>query len=147
MEELVKLQGEGALTKVIPNMHITFLHGTLKPFPSMLMGKEIPIAITGYASDGKNSGFSVLLPPQLNEYYENPNPPHITVSLGEDGRAVDTGLLHFTPLEKVINITGKLGYCVYHKDPNSKKDSKKKEERSYCWDNSIFNEKAQNESR
>ena len=42
--------------------------------------------------------------------------PHITVSLSENGRAVDTGELEFKKLSKPVKITGKFGFYLKEKD-------------------------------
>ncbi len=117
-EKLVKLQ-KMMLSDIVKDMHITFKFGEIEQFPPELMEKEFFVKIIGYAADGKNSGFQVELPEELNKYYKNQNGPHITVSLGEvdgiKGKAVDTGTLNFEPIEEQIEISGKLGYFVFEK--------------------------------
>ena len=115
-EKLVELQEKG-LNDIVKDMHITFKFGETEQYPPELMGKEFTLKIIGYASDGKNSGFQVELPEELSSYYQNQNGPHITVSLGEidgvKGKAVDTGILNFEPIEEPIEISGRLGYFVF----------------------------------
>ncbi len=71
------------------------LHCTFKYHPSNaeifnnIVGKTYDVYLTGYASDGLNSGFMVSLPDELIEFYINYceenatqlKPPHITASL------------------------------------------------------------------
>ena len=117
-QQLVNLQKNG-LKNNIENMHITFKFGNTEKYPDELMAKEFNFKITGYASDGKNSGFTVELPKELKKYYKSSNIPHITVSIGEvdgvKGKPVDTGKLNFKPLDKPAEIYGKLGYFIYGK--------------------------------
>ena len=117
-EKLIELQKD-KLNSVVKDMHITFKFGQLNPFPSELMEKIFEVKIIGYASDGRNSGFQVELPEELKPYYENQNPPHITVSLGEvdgvKGKAVDTGTLKFEALGEAVSIPSQLGYFVFGK--------------------------------
>lgn len=134
-EQLVRLQ-ENGLNDIIKNMHITFKYGDIEKYPEELLGKEFNLKLVGYASDGKNSGFSVELPEKLKKYYKNSSIPHITVSTGEvdgvKGKAVDTGRLNFKALEEPIEIQGKMGYYIHGKD--SKKD------KQVTMDNEIINQ-------
>lgn len=132
-KKLVELQ-ENGLSDIVNDMHITFKFGELDKFPDELMNKEIVLKLIGYASDGKNSGFQVEIPEELDSYYKNQNRPHITVSLGEvdgvKGKPVDTGTMDFNPINP-IEISGRLGYFVFRKDRT--KSGK-------VMDNSLFNE-------
>ena len=132
-EKLIKLQKKG-LSEVVKDMHITFKFGEIEQFPEELMDKNITVRIVGYASDGKNSGFQIALPEELQEYYKNENGPHITVSLGEvdgvKGKAVDTGIMDFEPIpvEEQVEILGQLGYFVFGKGKIMNNSIFKKEE-------------------
>lgn len=100
------------------------LHCTFKYLPDdeeifdELAGKSFEVYIVGYGNDGKNSGFAIELPKELQKYYINYNEegelktPHITVSLSKGSKAVDTCNLEFKPLKKPIKITGKFGYWL-----------------------------------
>lgn len=117
-QQLIALQKKG-LNSNIENMHITFKFGDTEKYPEELIGREFEIKITGYGSDGKNSGFSVELPEELRRYYKSSSIPHITVSIGEvdgvKGKPVDTAKLDFKPLDKPVQIKGKLGYFIFGK--------------------------------
>ena len=132
-EKLIKLQKKG-LSDVVKDMHITFKFGETEQFPEELMDKNITVRIVGYASDGKNSGFQIELPEELQKYYKNENGPHITVSLGEvdgvKGRAVDTGIMDFEPIpvENQVEISGQLGYFIFGKGKIMNNSIFKKEE-------------------
>ena len=134
-EKLVELQKNG-LSDIVKDMHITFKFGKIEQYDEELMNKEFKVKVIGYASDGKNSGFKVELPPELSKYYRNQNQPHITVSLGEvngeKGKAINTGILDFEELEQSTELSGKLGYFVFGKgmvmDNNVFKEENKKEE-------------------
>ena len=128
-QQLIALQKKG-LENNVENMHITFKLGDIEKYPEELIGKEFKIKITGYGSDGKNSGFSVELPKELRKYYKSSSIPHITVSIGEvdgvKGKPVDTARLDFKPLKEPVEIQGKLGYFIFGK--------------GMSMDNSIINE-------
>lgn len=117
-KQLIALQERG-LASSIENMHITFKFGDTEKYPEELMGKDFDIKVTGYGSDGKNSGFSVELPEELKKHYKSSSIPHITVSIGEvdgvKGKPVDTAKLDFYPLDKPVQIKGKLGYFIFGK--------------------------------
>lgn len=117
-QQLIALQKKG-LDSNVENMNITFKVGDIEKYPEELIGKEFEIKITGYGSDGKNSEFSVELPEELRKYYKSSSIPHITVSIGEvdgvKGKIVDTAKLEFKPLDKPIQIKGKLGYFIFGK--------------------------------
>lgn len=128
-EQLIEMQTQG-LSSNIENMHITFQFGNIEKYPEKLVGKEFKIKLVGYASDGKNSGFSVELPDELKEFYKSSSIPHITVSIGEvdgiKGKPVDTAKLDFKAIPEPVEIQGKLGYFIFGKGK--------------CLDNTIFNE-------
>lgn len=102
------------------------IHCTFKYHPcedeifDEIVGQEFEILIIGYGSDGKNSGFEIELPLSLKKYYinydeENPRvlkKPHITTSLSEGAKSVNTNNLDFKPLTKSIKVTGKFGYWI-----------------------------------
>ena len=60
-QKLIELQ-EAGLEENVKNMHVTFFHGIIKKYPKALLKKEFEVVLTGYASDGLNSGFSVEIP-------------------------------------------------------------------------------------
>lgn len=128
-KQLIALQDNG-LDGNIENMHITFKFGDTEKYPEELIGKEFTFKIIGYASDGKNSGFSIEIPKELRAFYKSSSIPHITVSIGEvdgvKGKPVDTAKLDFKPLEEPVEIQGKLGYFIFGKGK--------------CMDNSVINE-------
>lgn len=97
------------------------LHCTFKYHPkddeilNELVGKEIEVFLIGYASDGQNSGFQVLLPDDIGKYYYDMNKseiPHITASISENAKSLDTGSLKFKPLGKKYSVIGKFGYWI-----------------------------------
>ena len=58
------------------------------------MGKKAVVEVVGYANGGKNEGVLVKVKaedPQLQELFEKEvKVPHITISVAEDGKPVDT---------------------------------------------------------
>ncbi|MBQ8299132.1 MAG: hypothetical protein IJX99_04590 [Clostridia bacterium] len=128
---LIEYQNE-KLPVVAPNMHCTFKYAPTrsetKNFFEMLGGKSINLKITGYASDGRNSGFLVELTPEQMMVYTNnivvdgnerTRPAHITVSMAEDAHAADTGYLKFKRTEQPFVISGRAGALI--KDKNKER--------------------------
>ena len=106
------------LADTVRDMHVTFKFGDLEKFPSEFINWDVEIRLVGYACDGKNSGFAVELPQEIEKkLYKCNRPIHVIVSLGtqngEKAKAIDTAKLNFKPLEKPVTITGKLGYFVF----------------------------------
>jgi len=130
---LIESQGEGALENVVSNMHCTFRFRPslteIRNF-SQLLGREFELKVVGYYSDGKNSGFEVELPQELESVYTNVHnvengavvpsvektTPHITISMSEGAKASDTGMLPFEKIEEPFFIRCKPGFWV--KTPN-----------------------------
>ncbi len=135
---MVKYQGiffEGESAELIRStekVHLPIVndkyHCTLKYRPSdeeifdSVVGNEVEILLVGYACDGKNSGFEIVLPYDAERYNTNYDSegmlktPHITASLSEDARAVDTANLDFKPLDKPIAVKGRYGYWIKQDD-------------------------------
>ena len=100
------------------------LHCTFKYKPSKdeifndIVGKEFELYLVGYGNDGMNSGFEVVLPYELKEYYLNYDEngtlktPHITTSLAKGAKAVNTANLEFKKLNNPVKVTGKFGYWI-----------------------------------
>lgn len=112
-----------------PNaIHCTFKYNPsnkeIEEFTCKLLGKRMNLRVIGYYSDGNNSGFEVALTEEQESVYTNSHTvlkngiqkverttPHITVSMSEDAKAVDTGLLPFEPIEP-FNVSGTGGFFV-----------------------------------
>ena len=116
---------ENRLERVNNILHCTFKYKPSdKEIFDDIVGKNFDIYIVGYGNDGMNSGFEVVLPSELMKYYINfdeNNPdvikiPHITASLSEGAKAVNTKNLIFKRLEKPIKITGRFGYWIKEDD-------------------------------
>lgn len=114
------------LARVNDEIHCTFkYHPNNNEIFNEIVGQVFEIYLVGYGNDGKNSGFEILLPEELREYYINfdeQNPdvlkvPHITASLAEGAKASNTKNLDFKPLEKPIKLIGRFGYWI--KDENN----------------------------
>ena len=119
--DIIRLIEKEKLEKKVKNLHCTFkFHPKDDEIFDELVGKEIEIALVGYGCDGNNSGFQVELPEYIKDYYinyEEDNPeslkvPHITTSLAEGAKAVDTKNLDFEPLPKKCIIKGRFGYFI-----------------------------------
>ena len=114
---------KSCLAKRPNNFHCTmqYMPKDLKYFND-IMGKEVVIALTGYGNDGENSGYSVQLPDEVKKYFLNIDEqgnlkvPHITTSLSDDGKAVNTANLNFEDLENPIFVRGRFGAFVKEED-------------------------------
>lgn len=107
------------LYRVIDNPHITFAFRPSKIDPA-LFGKKATFNIIGYACDENNQGVSVYLhvtesSELLKEFLTISN-PHVTISVSEIGKPVNTGKLDFIPLNRInselvgnLEITGTYG--------------------------------------
>ena len=109
MEKLLQMEGSKGLPKKIKDMHVTFAYLPKELLPKAIVGQEYEIEVIGFGCDGKNCGFEVKLPNSLTEIYKGAEKVHITTSLNEGSKAVDTGKLDFVPLGESVRITGKMG--------------------------------------
>ena len=119
--DLIHSLESNQLSRVNDEIHCTFkYHPSDEEIFDDIVGKYFEVYIIGYANDGQNSGFELLLPDELRDYYinydeQNPNQlkvPHITASLSEDASASNTKNLSFVPLEKPIKVVGRFGYWI-----------------------------------
>lgn len=112
------------LSKVNDKIHCTFkYHPSSDEIFDEIVGQSFEVYLAGYANDGKNSGFEILLPTELNKYYINFDieegvlaKPHITASIAKDAKAANTKKLNFEPLAKPIKVVGKFGYWIKEED-------------------------------
>ena len=109
------------LSKPCDEIHCTFkFRPTKEEVFNDIVGKEIEVTLIGYASDGKNSGFKLQLPEDIQKYYINYDEkdhtklktPHITASLEEGAIPMNTKDLDFKPLSKQYKIKGKFGFWI-----------------------------------
>lgn len=121
MVELIHSLESEKLAIVNDEIHCTFkYHPTDEEIFNELVGKKFEVYLIGYGNDGQNSGFELLLPDELKDYYINfdeQNPsvlkvPHITASLSEGAKASNTKNLSFKPLEKPVKLIGRFGYWI-----------------------------------
>ncbi len=100
----------GSLPNEKPLPHITFVY---KPetVPEDLFGESITVTVTGYGNDGNNEGLQVSLAsnnPAINKMISNIPVPHITLAVSDDGQAVNTRYISFSPISP-FTITGYFG--------------------------------------
>lgn len=121
MTDLIHLLEEKRLPSVNDILHCTFkYHPSDDEIFNDLVGKTFTVYLVGYGNDGQNSGFELILPDELKKYYINCDgqdskvltKPHITASLAEDAKAVNTKNLNFIPLENKVKLTGRFGYWI-----------------------------------
>lgn len=112
-EKIKNISGAGRLEQTVPNPHVTLTYYREQPetLAYNLIGKIYDIEIIGYACDGKNEGVKVrLIKPtkDLEATIEEDRTLHITISLADGARAVDTGKLNFEKIDP-IRLTGVFG--------------------------------------
>ena len=121
MVDLIHSLETEKLARVNDEIHCTFkYHPTTDEIFNDIVGRTFEVYLIGYGNDGQNSGFEILFPDELKDYYinydeQNSNQlkvPHITASLSEGAKAVNTKNLTFKRLEKPIKITGRFGYWI-----------------------------------
>ena len=102
---------EETLSNIIKNPHVTFTYKP-KDVRKDLLGKPARFRVIGYACDGKNQGLQVevlSIHSSLLSEYGTIKVPHITISVSEDGRPVDTGKLDFKPISVPFEVVGTYG--------------------------------------
>ena len=80
--------------------HITFEFGP-ETVDESLFGTEITVTVIGYGNNGENEGLKVTLTSDndiINEMIKKIPVPHITLSVSENGKAVNTRYLDFTSI-------------------------------------------------
>ncbi|MCQ2571294.1 MAG: hypothetical protein MJ154_03570, partial [Candidatus Saccharibacteria bacterium] len=86
------------LSKLIVAPHVTTKYRPKKDeIHPELFGERVTITITGYGIDGENEGVAVTIcptSPELMEAYSKIPRPHITLSISENGKAVNTAGLN-----------------------------------------------------
>ena len=98
----------GTLNNIVENQHVTFVPPGV-PKNLSIIGEHHTFKVIGYANDGHNEGYLVELPEGFKEHYHNQNPPHITLSLADGARAVNTGKLNFEQLAEPFNVEMRFG--------------------------------------
>lgn len=92
------------LSRTITDPHVTFAYRP-KKVPSELFGQTVTVRAIGYGSDGENEALLVEfenLPDPLQSYTEAIPVPHITLSISESGKAVNSCMLKFKPITPFV---------------------------------------------
>ena len=98
---LDKVTEKNRLSRIIQYPHVTFCYEPAEVDKS-LFGKIVKIKAIGYGNDGKNEGLLVEVYSdnlQISKMAECIVTPHITVSVAENEKAVNTRFLEFTKME------------------------------------------------
>lgn len=119
-EDYIHSLEENKLECVNDKIHCTFKYKpTNEEIFNDIVGHKFVIELIGYGNDGKNSGFSVKLPNKLKKYYLAKDViPHITASISNNAKAINTRYLKFKKFEKPYKITGTFGYWIVDDDEN-----------------------------
>lgn len=113
------------LERTIANPHVTFMY---KPDTAdeSLFGEKVKVRIIAYGNNGDNEGFKVELftsNEQLQKMINNIPVPHITISISDTGKPVNTRFIDFAPLDNSIEIEGKFGGFVDGKVINNMEEN------------------------
>ena len=119
----IKMIGNRLERRII-NPHVTFMY---KPdtVDESLFGEKVKIKIIAYGNNGDNEGFKVELftsNKHLQKMINNIPVPHVTISISDTGKAVNTRFLDFVPLNNSIEIEGKFGGFVDAKVINNREN-------------------------
>lgn len=112
--ESLLLQKESLLEKPVSDLHVTFSFKPSENLPDYIIGKTFPIRVIGSGRNENNHGFEVDIPSELDAYYTGAEKKHITVSLSEDGKPLDSKHLDFHPIEP-FTVYGTMGYYISKK--------------------------------
>ncbi len=126
-EKIKNIPGAKRLERLVENPHVTlwYYRDGHKEIPTSEYGRIVDIRIVGYANDGSNEGVKIELTgidrsngqDKLSGIVDDNKTHHITISLGPDAKAVDTGMLDFVPIEP-IELTGIFGvFCEDYSKP------------------------------
>lgn len=114
LDEAISYLPRNRLSHEIEDTHITFKYKPRRVDKS-LFGTPIRVTITKYGCDKENEGLLVKLSsedPRINEMISHIPKPHITLSVSDTGRAVNTRYLDFVDIPETC-ITGRFGgYCT-----------------------------------
>lgn len=105
-----KLFPKARLQYLAGNPHVTFaFKKEMTEGFKKLLGKEAGVIVSGYGNNGKNEGFAVTLLDNKKEFLGKI--PHITISVADGEKAVNTANLKFQALPfKRLVLKGKYGY-------------------------------------
>ena len=101
------------LTRVIDHPHVTFAYKPTE-IPWEVMGEAVTVQVVGYGRNKRNEAFEVrfgALSPQQEALANQIKSPHITISVAENAKPVDSGKLDFAPIESFF-LTGVFGYMT-----------------------------------
>ena len=85
------------LDRIIDCPHVTLLFKPEDPMEAVF-GEEVQVEVYAYGNDARNEGLAVNVVSDnvvINELLQNVQVPHITVSVAEDARPVDTATIKF----------------------------------------------------
>ena len=119
----IKMIGNRLERRII-NPHVTFMY---KPdtVDESLFGEKVKIKIIAYGNNGDNEGFKVELftsNKHLQKMVNNIPVPHITISISDTAKAVNTRCLNFVPLNNSIDIEGEFGGFIDGKVINNREN-------------------------
>ncbi len=114
LDEVISYLPRNRLSHEIEDTHVTFEYKPRRVDKS-LFGTPIRVTITKYGFDKENEGLMVKLyseDPRINDMISHIPKPHITLSVSDTGRAVNTRYLDFVDIPEIC-ITGRFGgYCT-----------------------------------
>lgn len=97
------------LDKKINNPHVTLQFGGGECLPKEIIGQKVILRVVGEGSTEDNQGFEIIIPDKLNDFYKGASTPHITISVSQKGKPINTKDVIFNKIES-FEIVGKIGY-------------------------------------
>ena len=99
---------EPKLSRKMENPHVTMVFRPTEhqAIPEDVLGTRVQVVITHEGCDEKNHGYKVMVPLHIWKYYKNDATPHLTISISEDGKPVDTANLEWEKLAHPIFVEG-----------------------------------------
>lgn len=96
------------LWREIPNTHVTFQYRP-ETVDESLFGSPVDIRVVGYGANSQNEGLLVEVicaNKEVQKLCEQVAVPHITLSVSEDGKPVNTRYVDFVRIENPFVIQG-----------------------------------------
>lgn len=99
--ETQQIKGRKHLDRLIEAPHVTFQY-LPEEVNENLFGESVRLKVTGYGKDEENEGLRVEIiteNPEIQEMAKSIPLPHVTLSISNTGKAVNTRFLEFADVE------------------------------------------------
>ena len=98
------------LSVQVGHPHVTLVYrGGVESAHEEFLGEMVKVRVVGYGNDGKNEGLFVALDNTIP--YMGADRPHITLSIAEGAKAVNTAFVSMTE-KRIGTLKGRVGYFM-----------------------------------